>query len=640
MSAITGIYFISGQPADPASLQAMGDCLKHRGSDDSGIWISGCVGLGHQMLHTTPESLQEKLPLTNLLNNLAITADARIDNREELLSELKVREDPEKVTDSQLILTAYYRWGDRCPEYLLGDFAFVIWDDSQKILFCARDHFGVRPFYYHYSPDRLFAFASEIKALFCLREIPCCLNEVRIGDYLEAIFEDQTMTFFQNIFRLPAGHSLKMSPQGIQFTRYWSLDPRREVRLNSDTEYAEAFREIFTQAVQCRLRSAFPVGSALSGGLDSSSITCVAQELLHRFNRGSLLTFSAVFDRMKQCDERPFIQAVLDHGNLKSYFIYADQVHPLTDIQRVLWHQDEPFYLPNLFMHWALYQTAQQQGVRVFLDGFLGDSTVFHGGEYLIDLARMWQWCALIKEAKGISSRHAYSAGKLIWHNLWNYSLKPWIPQWLLHSLGWPDKQDQSSLRCTPLLNSEFIQRIALIERLQSFQVDKSRWFARDYHYHQLTTGEIPFALEVANKASAAFSLEARYPFADRRLAEFCLAIPPNQKLQDGFTRMIVRRALSSVLPSAVCWRSGKANVGANFLQGLRESLQNGWVELIGAPAKSLGSYVNLAQLDQMSSQFYQLGSENSAISLWLAVTFAIWLNTIDCCEPFPRVTR
>lgn len=272
MSAIAGIYYLDGQPVDPADLGRMLETLAHRGSDRVGVWSEGHIGFGHRMLWTTPESLQEQLPLVNQTGDLAIAADARIDNRDELIAALGLMDRPsDKITDSQLILAAYEKWGDRCPEKLLGDFAFAIWDGRSQRLFCARAPMGVKPFYY-YRSSRLFVFASEIKALLCLVEVPRLLNELKVAYHLALLFEDQAITFYQNIWRLLAAHSITIGCEETQIRRYWSSDPTREVRLHSDQEYAEAFREIFTEAVRCRLRSAFPVGSTLSGGLDSSSI--------------------------------------------------------------------------------------------------------------------------------------------------------------------------------------------------------------------------------------------------------------------------------------------------------------------------------------------------------------------------------
>jgi asparagine synthase (glutamine-hydrolysing) len=181
VSAITGIFHPDGRPVERATIERMVATLTHRGPDGSGAWSAGPVGLGHQMLWTTPESLHERLPFTTDRGDLTITADARIDNSDELIAVLRIRD--RQITDSQVILAAYERWGEDCPKHLIGDFAFAIWDARRQALFCARDHFGVKPFYYHHRSGRLFAFGTEMKAFLCrmpwvngvIKEIRCLI---------------------------------------------------------------------------------------------------------------------------------------------------------------------------------------------------------------------------------------------------------------------------------------------------------------------------------------------------------------------------------------------------------------------------------------------------------------------------------
>jgi asparagine synthase (glutamine-hydrolysing) len=638
MSAIAGIYRPNGPPVDHANLVQMIEALAHRGPDRAGVWSEGPVGLGHGMLWTTPESLHEDLPAVNRLADLALTADARIDNRDELITTLGLADRPRgEFTDSELILAAYEKWGEHCPEKLLGDFAFAIWDGRKQVLFCARDHFGVKPFYYYHS-DQLFVCASEIKALLSLPEVPCHLNETRVADYLETLFEDKAITFYQHIFLLPPGHSMTVGHTGTRIRPYWSLDPERELQLGSDEAYAEGFLEIFTEAVRCRLRSAFPIGSMLSGGLDSSSITCVARELLAQNGNSRLHTFSAVFDEVPQCDECPFINAVLAQGGLEPHYVHADQPSPLADLDRVLWHENEPFYAPNLFMHWSLYEAAQRQGVRSLLDGFVGDTTVSHGITYMAELAHTGRWITLAKEVKRFAQRRDDSAWESLWHYVWHYSLKPLAPK--------PVRQAWRALRGrngptwspNPIINPGFARYIGLADRVHALARDGSQplWSARENHFRDLNSGDIPFALEVADRAAAAFSIEPRYPFLDRRLVEFCLALPAEQKLCDGLTRMILRRALANILPEKVRWREGKGNLGPNFERGLlvfeRERLE----DVILDPPEAIEAYVDVAALREAYQQYIHQGGED-AISVWLAVTLALWLRYTGIA---PRVHR
>src|SRR5712691_8322034 len=212
----------------------------------------------------------------------------------------------------------------------------------------------------------MFAFASEIKALLAVPNVPSQINEVKIAYHLQPNFlgHDKDLTFYKDIFRLPPGHNIIVTEKGAHRHSYWALDPKRELRLKSDDQYSEAFREIFTDAVRCRLRSAFPVGSTLSGGLDSSSITCTARYLLASQRDGLLHTFSAIFPDLpererRKIDERPFVEAVVAMGGLIPHYIRADRLSPLEHMERVLWHEDEVVFAPNLYMHWGLYKEAQ-----------------------------------------------------------------------------------------------------------------------------------------------------------------------------------------------------------------------------------------------------------------------------------------
>ncbi|MCC7353728.1 MAG: lasso peptide isopeptide bond-forming cyclase [Anaerolineae bacterium] len=628
MSAIAGIFFLDGRPAERAYLERMLESVAHRGPDGVGFHVEGAVGLGQRMLWTTPESLYERPPLAHHSGDIVITADARIDNREELIEALGTSDRPRgELTDSALILDAYERWGERCPEKLLGDFAFAIWDRGRKRLFCARDHFGVKPFYY-YRSARLYAFASEIKALLSLPEVPCALNEVRVADYLEVMWEDKTITFYQDIFRLPPGHSLTVTPGQVSVQPYWALAPSHRLRLSSDNEYAEAYREVFTDAVRCRLRSAFPVGSMLSGGLDSSSITCVARGLLAQGGNRRLHTFSAIFDDVPECDERPFIHAVLAQGDAEAHFVHGDRLSPLADLDRVLWHEDEPYHAPNLFLHWGLWDTARQHGVRVLLDGFMGDTAVSHGTTYVAELARSWRWLALAREVKAAARANPRAFWRVLWYYVRDDGLRPLVPEPVRQAWRVLRGRKEGAWLPGPLVNPNFAQRVGLADRIKAQDRDRARrWRSeKEKHFRDLTSGLIPSAMEWADKV-AAFSIEARYPFLDRRLVEFCLALPPVQKYHDGWSRMIVRRGLAGILPEKVQWRQGKGNV-APILEGGLLAFERERLEDVMANAPDvIGAYIDVATLRESYRQYVLRGGGDTVHPVWLAVVLDSWLR-------------
>ncbi|MCF2969741.1 lasso peptide isopeptide bond-forming cyclase [Synechococcus sp. Nb3U1] len=631
MSGMVGLWDFERGQIEPRQLWAMLDRLAHRGPDGFDIWWKDGIGFGHCALWTTPESLHEVMPLQDPMGQFAITADARIDNREELYSLLGLTGSEREEGDGYLILQSYLKWGSRCPEYLLGDFAFAIWDEPQRRLFCARDPMGVKPFYYSYKPGCGFAIASEIKSLLILPWVTTHLNEERITDYLLAEFEDKEHTFYQDVYRLPPATSMLVNVQvGLRQVTYWSLDPSRELHLPSDSDYVDAFRNLFQEAVACRLRSTGPVGSHLSGGLDSSSVTCMAKKIQPKFE---LHTFSNVFESVHVCDERTYIQAVLEASDYTPHFVVADQLGPLSDSESIYSFHDEAYYGPTHFLVWGLNRAVQQTGIRVILDGFDGDTVLSHGTGWLHELAHQGEWEPFAKEVSALASgskgqcqlfqtfgaphlqelarnnhwrsfsSHAQYISKLLSVSLvglWlRCGLKPLLPdfakeQWLYwrtgeHSDRWWDHQLFNSVR----INNKYLGR--QLEKLRQKEALPAV-SERQQHAHMLTTGLVPSMLEIIDLSAAACSLEARHPFFDRRLVEFCLALPPQQKLNQGWTRRILRRSMHGILPEKVRLRRSKSNMEPSFTYGLCQVNRKELVEILTSKATD--------QPEQLSSSF------------------------------------
>lgn len=660
MSGIAGICTKGDQPLDPTSIATMMDHLAHRGPDGRNVWCERGVALGHLMLWTTPESLLETLPLVSQTRNFILTADARIDNREELIIALDLPYRLEEMTDSQIILAAFEKWREQCPEHLVGAFAFALWDQEQQSLFCARDHLGVKPFYYHQSAHE-FLFASEIKAFLSLPQVPCRVNEIRIADYLSMMMEDKAITTYQDIFRLPPGHCLQLSQTGTQVWSYWSLQPDPKLTLDSDEAYAHEFKRLFTEAVRCRLRSAFPIGSQLSGGLDSSSVTCTAQQILAQAGHPSLHTVSNIFDDVPECDERPFINTVLQTGEFKPHFVHADQVSPVADLAHIWQFEDEAFIGPNHFLPWQLNRKAQEVGIRVFLDGFDGDTTVSHGvlrlkelavaGDWscfwseakalaphfdcsphhllrqyglpiLLDLAQNFQWFAFIRAVQHIHHHFQVSRKHLFWH----YGFKSLHPKrvyrrWQAHL---------APTKCPSIINPSFAEQIQFEQRLQTLGTQpRTASTVQEDHWQSLTTGLLAFVLELLDRAAAAFSLEARHPFMDKRLIEFCLALPAEQKLRQGWSRMILRQALAEILPERIQWRGGKTSMTPNFLHGVLTLDRKVFDDIVLDPPQQIEQYIDVTVLQDAYARLTSDKQVKNAdiMTVWRAAILALWLR-------------
>ena len=552
-------------------LEAMLDSLAHRGSDARGTWIQGSIALGHRAHWTTPEASLESLPV-ELGGRAVITGDVRLDNREDLLSSLSECSFLSKsAPDCALVMAAYEKWGEDCAHHLLGDFAFAIWDLRTRRLFCARDHMGIKPFYYAVIPGRRLVFGTEIKAILSVPGIADTINEQTIADSFLHVINDPVSTYFSQVSRLQAAHCLTVT-NNVSTRRYWRLNPDQELRLNSDQEYAEGFKEHFSRAVHCRMRSSHPIGSMLSGGLDSSSVTCVARDLMKAQGRHKLHTFSAVFDEVSECDERLYINTVLEQGHCEPNFMVLDSLSPLSDADAVMWHLDEPISAANLYLCWNAYRRAQELGVRVVLDGFDGDTTVSHGWFRMIELARSQRWLDLAVELRGGSRNF----GGRFWLDCWWRWIWKYHPKAQRVNRLWsgvarrvrtPRPKKLEGLDPVNILNPGLTAKFGLREISQrpasSFKNE------RGHHFQQLEREIVTKSAEILSHSSAAFGVEVRFPFMDIRLIEYCLSLPSEQKLGRGYSRLVLRNGLAGVLPEKIKWRGGKSNLNPSFAKGL-----------------------------------------------------------------------
>jgi asparagine synthase (glutamine-hydrolysing) len=645
MSAVSAIYNLDKRPAARNEMQRVLDSLKHRGEDAQGIWVERNIALGHRMRWVTPESLREKLPLKSAESASVITCDARIDNRDELIPQLSFsNRRSDEISDSEIILRAYEKWGEDCLPRLIGDFVFAIWDAKNQKLVCARDALGVKHFYYYYKPGKTFALASEIKGLLCLPEIPRELNETNIGDILILNFEDKENTPYKEIKRLPATNVLIVDENNLEIRRYWQPKPLDKKNLRSNKDYEEEFKALFTKAVTSRLRSAYPVGTELSGGLDSSSITAVASRHLEKSGKPPLETFSAIFPSIaaidSRIDERKYVQSIVDACRCEPNYVEADSFSPFKDMDKLQRHADHPIGAPNVFMDWALYEAAKEKNVRVLLSGFDGDSTVSYGYEALYHLARRGRWIRLVKDAVALNKNmpHRHHGFKRL---VWKQGIRTAIPESAFQTwrvlCGRPRKSQKTlslpyiSNYNYKAVNSDFADKLNLKNRYFDLRAKNQPENVSDIdaHWNGLTSGLFAFALETFEKASAAFGVEPRYPFFDRRLIEFCIALPPEQRLYNGWTRSIFRRAMNGILPPEVQWRTDKANIGLSFKVNMLKYSRAQVEESIYASPNVLEKYINLDALAEAYEKYQadSLKCDGEAMFILSNVYLSNWLR-------------
>ncbi|MDB2282650.1 asparagine synthase (glutamine-hydrolyzing) [Halorubrum ezzemoulense] len=619
MSGLVAVFDRDETGIAREDFRAMLTRIDHRGPDGSGEWYDDRVAVGHQRLASTPESQFDDQPHRD--DGLVVAGDVRLDNRNELFETLDVDGERGRVPDSHLLLAAYRRWGERCPERLIGSFAFVVWDADEEALFCARDRFGVKPLYV-YNGDDAFAVASEMKALLALPFVPAAVDEVKIGDFLEGTFHDKERTFYRSLRRLPPAHATLVRRDEVDEWQYWDLDPTRTVTLESDAAYERRFRELFEQAVDCRLRSSGTVGTALSGGLDSSSITVTARELLP--DQQPLHTFSNVYDDVPSADEREFIESVTSRDRIDSHYVFLDDVGLFEDQEKMFEHYDLP---PHDAMHhsiWARLEHADEANVDVLLEGALGDSATGYGLGLFAELLRTGRWRHLRRESRAMADMLDVSPRSVLFH----HAVKPLVPDPVRQAYskfkGWGGIYEPDN----PTLDPAFVERIGLQDRLQDASTDRLvlRETARRRQRRSLLYGMITASLETTDLEFAAFGVEPRYPFTDKRLVEFSLAMPPSQQLLNGQTRSIMRRSLSDLLPEKISTRQWKTDMSEAVVNSL--SLEQDGLKQVFKDPTRLEPYLDMAELRAAFERFPDEGDTHEVRALFRALSVTNWIKS------------
>jgi asparagine synthase (glutamine-hydrolysing) len=613
MSGICGLVNFDGAPVDPELLRKMAEASAYRGPDGIRYWVQDNVGFAHLALNTTPESLREKQPLLNRRGDLILTADARVDNRDELISTLTAKgylqeKDP---TDADLILAAYECWGEACPEYIIGDFAFAIWDSQKRCLFCARDAVGVRPFFYCRRGQTLY-FATAISSILAgLREHPP-INEPLMVDFLCWRFDRWVHeTIYQSIFRLPASHRLKAQQEEESLARCWTFGAQPGPHYKTDREYVEHFRELFSEAVQCRLRSVTPVGISVSGGLDSSSIACMADHILSAETRDSqqrVRLYSCVFKDFPAADEREYLKAVLDKCyRFPAATIAGENLWGLKDIGTdESFHLDEPEVFPIRSMLTSLLGEAYRHGCRVMLSGEGGDQVMSDAAYWMPALIRDVDLLQIRSELRHFWRRSGRSTVNMLILDLvksFIESIKPCVPLYLLQR-----RSQISYLRSAPAwVNKWWIKPP---DRLQlgstsDYTIHLPNRSAT-VMYHQLTGGWYTALLGYINSVAAFQGMEYRLPFLDRRVIDFQLIIPPRLRFAGGRTKVILRGAMADILPETIRQRSTKAHFSEVVDYGLREKERAKVRSLLDGIMTDQGKYLDSNELRSAWQQYYK----------------------------------
>ncbi len=562
MSHICGIYRLDKQGDIKKELEKMMDALNYWEPDKVSLEHENDSGFGHLMLYNTPESLAETLPYRE--DNLIITADARIDNRQEIMHQLDIPKNTGKnIPDSHLILKAYKKWGPHCPVHLSGDFAFAIWNCKTKHMFCARDPMGVKPFYYFLN-QHLFLFASEMKGILAHPRVRTTMNEQWIADSLSAIKSGKDKTFYNEVYRLPPAHYLVLSKSKKVIKKYWDLSPKKTISFKNDEEYTEAFKEKLYTAVQNRLRSHYPLGAELSGGLDSSTIVSIA---VNQLQYKMLNTFSHALPQNIHTndypfsDEREYIDKLIGYCNLENHhYITNREKGIIPAMEKSLSLQDAPTQQNFHLFSGTLYNEVGKQGVRTLLSGFGGDELVTSRMPgYLQDLANKGKWGKYMRELMYQRKIHDSPVIKPFASNIINKYGAFMAP---LLKILFSKKEDWLENKFNGFaINPGFIEKMNIKKHFWDSMKYPERDDIRERQHDRITHNHISQRLEYSYIAAHSRKIDYRYPYFDKDLMEFYLALPLHCKVYKGWTRYITRKATEGIMPDEVRWRRDKRYV-------------------------------------------------------------------------------
>ncbi len=656
MCGIVGLWHLNRQPINPAALQQATTLLRHRGPDDEGYLLvdtaTGCpshfggsdtisqlhlprlenaagksfdLALGFRRLSILDLSPAGHQPMASADGRCWIIYNGEIYNYLELRSELASHGHRFRTgTDTEVILAAYQQWGRDCLARFNGMWAFALWDNAQRQLFCARDRFGIKPFYYFWN-NEIFAFASEIKALLKICGTARQPNEPIIYDYLHDGYVDHTdETFFAGVKQLPPAHALLLCDGRLSLQRYWDLASNHQTEsAMSDARYAEEFYAIFEDAVRLHLRSDVAIGTCLSGGLDSSAIVCVANKLLFsdRVMSPHLIgeqqkTFSSCFDDPR-FDERKYIEHVLHATGAEPNYIFPSGSKLLEILPRLVWQQDEPFVSTSIYAQWCVMEKAAERGVKVLLDGQGGDELLAgypgYFSYYCASLIRQGRLLEFWREALAHKRLHGTSLAKIVWR-----AARLNLPAVVR------DRVDRARQETDLGLSQDFLRQHR--NRRIDFSPQKHADIFDDFVAVLLTRYSLPALLRYEDRNAMAFSIEARVPFLDYRLVEHIWALPDDQKIKRGSTKAILRNAMRHVLPEPVRFRKDKMGFNTPERNWLANELRGWACETIRSASFAGRGYFNVPQI-LAAFEAHAAGKRDLTFRAWRWLNLELWFR-------------
>lgn len=541
MCGISAVVNTRNEPVEHQLIRKMNASIAHRGPDNDGVYTKANFGFGHRRLSIMDTS--------HLCHQPFKYKDYIIIYNGEIYNHLEIKNDLLKLGyafttsgDTEIVLAAYDKWGEQCVTHFEGMWAFVIYDPAKNILFGSRDRFGQKPFHYG-EFNSYFIIASEVKQFTYVPGFKASLNHKVAFNFLNygaLNYSDDTM--FEGVRSLPSGHNLHydLSTHRYNITQWYFFPERKNTRIGID-EAADGFRKLLEKSVDLRLGTDARIGACLSGGLDSSSIACIVDNLVK--GKENFVTLSICWDE-KSIDEQEYIDAVSDQTSSainEKIFPDLNDLNQGNILEKVIYHQDQPIRTASHFAQYKLYEAAGQRGLRVVLDGQGADE--YLGGYGIFNWYHMH---GLFKESRFISLSKEWNA---------MYRSSDLRHYQIFKNLLYMTYRQNSPVMA-PFINPDWGKE--LIEENPMLPPNQARLSAKSLSYHQLFNASLPYQLHSADRNSMCHAVESRLPFLDHQLVEYCYLLPDILKISAGKSKIVLREAMKGILPEKIRDRTTK----------------------------------------------------------------------------------
>ncbi len=617
MCGICGIYNLNGREYEKI-LREMAGKLAHRGPDDEGFYFTENIGLGHRRLSILDLSSAGHQPMSNEDGTLWITYNGEIYNFIELKEELiKLGHNFKSHTDTEVILHSFEEWGADCQNRFNGMWAFSIWDEKSKTLFCSRDRFGVKPFYYYFN-GTVFSFTSEIKALLCLPDLKKEPNEKKIYDFLvTGLVDNDDETFFKDVKQLEPGHCLILKENKLKIERYYRPSFNKKIGTFDEKkcgELSKKFIDLLEDSIRLRFRSDVEVASCLSGGLDSSTIVALSDKLINK----KIKTFSICSQDLR-FDEREYIEKVSKKFESESHYVFPSHEEFLKDIGDLIWTQEEPFRPVAIYGHWRLMKLAKENKIKVLLIGEGADELLGYPeqmGSFFFQAIASGKLSLLFKEIKAAVKIKGFAEVKRIVFLLSNQIVRYVLPQVVVLFLRKKMIGDLS------YINKSFYDKFVYNDEIPR----EARINFQKILYERTMRSGLRYLLNFEDKNSMAFSVENRPPFLDYRLVEFIFSLPATYKMHDSWPKYLIRNSTEGLLPEEIRWRKYKEGLLTPALSWLKENKE--YIrKIFESEDFRAGRYIDRKLILDRFDDFF-IKCNEKAPEIWKYVSLELWLKT------------